>query len=159
MKQKTLVRSLLGLFAAGGATAAAVTLGKRTVKKLDQAEHPASRPSLSHSIGLSRTIMTRKADPLPFTGGIVRVSCGILVYDLSCVPISKDGILQCDVHMGMLHLILPSSVNIRFDAHTQFGSCVCTDERTTAADAPFVTVRASVFMGLLSITKAPENHS
>lgn len=153
MKQKTLVRSLFGLFATSGVVAAVATLRQKTIQKIDLANNPKRRFAISHSFGIARKIVTQNAEPIPFTGGIIRSTCGILVYDMSNVPMTQNGIIQCDVHMGMIHLILPSNVNIDFDYKDLFGQSNCTDNRFVALNTPVITVRASTFMGLFSVTK------
>lgn len=153
MKQKTLVRSLFGLFATSGVVAAAATIRQRTIKKIGLANNPKGRFAVSHSFGNAGKIITYTAEPAPFTGAIVRSTCGILIYDMSNVPMTQNGIIQCDVHMGMIHLILPSNVNIDFDYNDLFGQSNCTDDRAVALHAPVITVRASTFMGLFSVTK------
>lgn len=153
MKQKTLVRSLLGLFATSGVISAGTTLYKKTMKKMDLTNNPKGNFLVSHAFGCSKKILTQTAEPIPFTGGILRSTCGILIYDMSQVPITQNTTIQCDIHIGMIHLILPTNVNIAFHHNELLGKVNCTDDRAVTLDSPIVTVRAATFMGLFSVTK------
>ncbi len=155
MKQKAFVRSLLGLFAASGVVSAVISLRKRTIRKIHQAEDEKTVSGSRRCVSVSRSIRSEKVSEALVSDETIRVSCGIFRYDLSSAPIENDITLHCDVHMGMLHLILPPCVNVRFDTQAQMSSYFITNERTLAADAPWITIHASLFMGEFSVTKAP----
>ncbi len=144
-KLKTYITLLLASFVSG--TAAIITVQTKT--------------RLKESIpfaGYTHSHLTKKntekivvSNPKQFQKGIIKTICGTLLYDMSNLEFPISSHLECDVHLGMITVLVPPNVNVILESRSVFGNCASLTGRYLDNNIPQLYIKAHAYLGNVSI--------
>lgn len=120
-----------------------------------------TRNRLKESIplaGYTHSHLTKQAsekiivsEPKQFQKGILKTICGSLIYDMSHLEFPNISYLECDVHLGMLTILVPSNVNVILESKSILGNCASLTGRYLEDDVPQLYIKARARFANISI--------
>lgn len=91
------------------------------------------------------------SDPKYFQKGLIKAICGVLVYDMSKLEFPTASHLKCDIHLGMVTILIPSNVNVVLESQSFFGNCAALTGHYLDDSVPQLYIKAHAYIGSLSI--------
>lgn len=79
------------------------------------------------------------------------VICGLLTCDMSKTNFSDISTIHCDVHIGVLVLILPDNLKVDAKFHEFFGTHFCDTNRILDGNPPTLQLKSNIYFGVINI--------
>lgn len=153
LKKSFLAKIILSFVGTTAIASAGTTLVTRTRKRLARKKHTQSLVSETQTLQLC--IRSLKPTGTSTIHSKLKVTCGVLSYDMSDVTFLPSSTLFCDIHIGAITLILPDTIRLETEFHEFFGKHFCETSRDLTNAHPVLHLKVNSYLGAINVQWVP----